>query len=318
MALRDGQKLAIDIEGDDPLCLEHHDVMLEAATTSFQIHLQCRPDMAVRDFNASLISSAPLVAVSANSPFLFGHRLWDESRIPLFEQCVDVGEHNKPRVTFGADYVHDSLFEVFEENRRDHLILIPMVQDSPPEKFSHLRFQNGTMWRWVRPLLGFDFDGQLHLRIEQRVASAGPTPLDCVANAAFYYGMVKGMGLQSAAPESQLTFTDARENFYKAARYGLNARICWATDGRREEIGMRQLITEQLIPLAQRGLQSLNIPDMEIDEYLGIVASRVDNSQNGAAWQRRWMTRNEASLNDLVLAYRELQDTNQPVHTWPL
>lgn len=48
------------------------------------------------------------------------------------------------------------------------------------------------MWRWVRPLIGFDFDGQLHLRIEQRVPSAGPTLVDCVANAAFYYGMVRG------------------------------------------------------------------------------------------------------------------------------
>jgi gamma-glutamyl:cysteine ligase YbdK (ATP-grasp superfamily) len=318
MALRDGRHLDINIEGDDCLALIHHDVMLEAATTSFQIHLQCPPHTAVRDFNASLIASAPLVAVGANSPFLFGHALWDESRIPLFEQAVDVGERNKPRVTFGTDYVHESLFEIFEENRVDHMILLPMVQDAPPSRFNHLRFQNGTMWRWVRPLLGFDFDGQVHLRIEQRVPSAGPTLKDCVANAAFYYGMVRGFGLQKNAPEADLSFSDARDNFYSAARYGLNARILWFDGKRHREDNLRRVIVDEYLPLATRGLASLDIPSSEINEYLDIIGARADGGQNGAAWQRRWMTMNQGSLHDLVQAYRELQDTNQPVHTWPL
>ena len=318
MALRDGKHLRIDIEGEDDLSLVHHDVMLEAATTSFQIHLQCKPQAAVRDFNASLIASAPLVAASANSPFLFGHDLWDESRIPLFEQSVDVGELNKPRVIFGTDYVHESLFEIFEQNRVDHLILLPMVQDSPPSRFKHLRFQNGTMWRWVRPLLGFDFDGQVHLRIEQRVPSAGPTLKDCVANSAFYYGVVRGFGLQNDPPESGLSFADAKANFYSAARYGLNARIRWFDGHRVREDGIRSVMINEYLPLARRGLESLDIPSDEIDGYLGIVSDRVDNGQNGAAWQRRWMTLNEGTLRDMVLAYRVLQDTNQPVHTWPI
>lgn len=321
MALRDGRHLQIDIEGTEgteDLSLKHHDVMLEAAATSFQIHLQCHPQNAVRDFNASIIASAPLVAVGANSPFLFGHSLWDESRIPLFEQSVDVGEHNKPRVTFGTDYAHDSLFEIFEENRTQHLILLPMVQDAPPSKFNHLRFQNGTMWRWVRPLLGFDFDGQLHLRIEQRVPSAGPTLRDCVANAAFYYGMVRGFSLLPEPPELRLSFRDARENFYNAARYGLNARVIWHDGQQQQETNMSKLITTELLPLAKRGLQSLDIPEAEIRDFLDIIGARVDSGQNGAAWQRRWMRMNKGNLHELVLAYRELQDTNQPVHTWPL
>ncbi len=316
IALRDGQHLQIDIEGGDgheSLNLVHHDVMLEAAATSFQIHLQCRPEFAVRDFNASLITSAPLVAVAANAPLLFGHNLWDESRIPLFEQSVSVGPRNLPRVTFGNDYVHESLFELFEENRRDHLILIPMVQDAPPERFAHLRFQNGTLWRWVRPLLGFDFDGQLHLRIEQRVPSAGPTLKDCVANAAFYYGMVAGLRLQDPL-EDQLSFSDARENFYNAARYGLNARVRWGEG----EVSMRNLITNDLLPLAIRGLESLDIPGGEISEYLDIVGARADNAQNGAGWQRRWLQSNDATLNDLVLAYQTQQESHLPVHAWPI
>lgn len=318
MALRDGQKLAIDIDGEDRLSLQHDDVMLEAAATSFQIHLQCQPERAVRDFNASLIASAPLVAVAANAPYLFGRSLWDESRIPLFEQSVDVGEQNAKRVTFGTGYVRDSLFELFEENRRDCRILLPMLQQQPPERFAHLRFHNGTMWRWVRPLLGFDFDGQLHLRIEQRVPSAGPTLTDCVANAAFYYGLVNGMGLAPEPPEATLSFADAQENFYTAARYGLNARVCWFTDGQRRETGLSQLLSETLLPLAQLGLEALDIPPAEIAKYLDVIRGRVANGQNGAAWQRRWMHQHQGTLQEMTAVYRTLQDTDEPVHGWPL
>jgi gamma-glutamyl:cysteine ligase YbdK (ATP-grasp superfamily) len=318
MALRDGRPLSVEIDGDVPLCTTHSDVMLEAATTSFQIHLQCRPEQASRDFNASLIASAPMVAVSANSPFLFGHALWDETRIPLFEQAVDVGERYLPRVSFGRDYVHQSLLEIFEENYRDHLILLPAVQDSPPNRFSHVRFHNGTLWRWNRPLIGFDFDGQVHMRIEHRVVPAGPTLRDCIANAAFYYGLIYGLSTWREPIESRLPFAKARDNFYSAARYGLNARLLWTDEHGERELGARQLVLEELLPLARRGLQTRNIPDGEIDEYLNIIGARVETSQNGAAWQRRWVAMHGTDLHALVRAYRERQESGEPVHTWSL
>ncbi len=312
MALRDGKPLEIKIEGDPDLVTTHSDVMLEAAATSFQIHLQCRPENAVRDFNASIIASAPIVAASANSPFLFGHSLWDETRIPLFEQAVEVGERYPARVSFGKGYAEHSLLEVFEENQRDHLILIPAVQDSPPSEFSHVRFHNGTLWRWNRPLLGFDFDGQVHLRIEHRVVPAGPTIKDCIANSAFFFGLVCGMGVQSRGMEDSLPFAVAKKNFYAAARFGLNAKMRW---GKRLR-SVRSLIMDELLPLARRGLQSQDIPESEIANYLDVVAGRVDSGLNGAAWQRRWVARNGPDMHGLVRAYRELQDQGEPVHCW--
>ena len=317
MALRDGRALEVDLDGNSPLRLRHSDVMLEAAATSFQIHLQCRCDCAVADFNASLATTAPLVSVSANAPYLFGHELWDESRIPLFEQSVDVGDRNDPRVFFGSGYVRESLFEIFQENCRQ-LILIPMVHDTPAHEFRHVRFQNGTLWRWVRPLIGFDFDGQVHLRIEQRVPSAGPTITDCIANAAFYYGMVRALREEDADLTDRLPFDIARQNFYAAARYGLGARIAWPDGEKLNEWSMRQLIIDQLLPLARRGLQALDIPAEEIEHFLGIIAARTENSQNGAAWQRRFAALNDASMPELVRRYVELQHTDTPVHTWPL
>ncbi len=318
MALRDGNPISLCIEGDTDLVASHSDVMLEAATTSFQIHPQCRPGMAVRDFNASLIASAPMVAVSANSPFLFGHSLWDETRIPLFEQAVDVGARYPPRVSFGRGYVQQSLFEIFEENRRDHPILVPAVRDQPASRFAHVRFHNGTLWRWNRPLIGFDFDGQVHVRIEHRVVPAGPTVRDCLANSAFYLGLVRGFGLEKSPPEASLPFEVARDNFYSAARYGLNARVRWRVAGRDTEVGVRSLIIDELLPIARRGLQSRDIPEPEIDEYLGIVASRAESAQNGAAWQRRWVGLNGPDLHALMRTYRSLQESGEPVHRWPL
>lgn len=321
MALRDGRPLQINIDGEEALELRHDDVMLEAAATSFQIHLQCKPETAVRNFNASLVSAAPLVAASANSPLLFGHQLWEESRIPLFEQAVDVGRLYPPRVSFGSGYVKESLLEVFEENRDDHLILLPWVQDKRPGQFAHLRFQNGTLWRWVRPLVGFDFDGQVHLRIEQRVVSAGPTLIDSIANSAFYYGMVRGFELADRPIESRVAFPDARQNFYLAARYGLDANVLWPKGDELVEWNLRELILDELLPLAETGLSSLSITDVDIERYLGTVEARVQSGLNGAAWQRRWRAEHggpECDLQALVRAYAERQDTAEPVHTWSL
>jgi len=316
MALRDGRPLQLEIEGESALSTSHPDVMLEAATTSFQIHLQCKPERAVADFNASLVASAPTVAASANSPFLFGHALWDETRIPLFEQSVNVGERYPSRVSFGRGYVQESLLEIFVENQREHLILIPAVKDDPASKFSHVRFHNGTVWRWNRPLIGFDFDGQVHLRIEHRVVPAGPSIKDCIANAALYFGLVRGLGLGAQRIEDRLPFEVARDNFYTAARYGLNARVRWPVGGGMEEIGIRKLLVDELIPMARLGLQSEDIPDSEIDEYLELIAARVDKGQNGAAWQRRWVHLNGMDLHGLVQEYQSRQ--HEPVHTWSL
>jgi hypothetical protein len=318
MALRDGRPVSIAIEGDVALLSSHYDVMLEAAATSFQIHLQCRPEDAVRDFNASIVASAPIVAAAANSPFLFGHDLWDETRVPLFEQAVDVGGRYPPRVTFGSDYLRHSMLELFEENQREHPILIPAELDDPPARFAHVRFHNGTLWRWNRPLIGFEADGTPHLRIEHRVAPAGPTLKDCVANAAFYYGLVRGFGLEDEPIDARLSFAQARDNFYNAARYGLNAHVCW-TDGRgAREVSIRTLIIDTLLPVAARGLAFLDIAPEDIDEYLGIVAARVESSQNGAAWQRRWVAMHGPDLHALLRAYLERQERGEPVHTWDL
>ena len=72
------------------------------------------------------------VAVAANAPYLFGADLWDETRIPLFEQAVRLpgfsylDGQRQERVTFGHDYVRESLFELFLENLDGFPALLPV------------------------------------------------------------------------------------------------------------------------------------------------------------------------------------------------
>ena len=313
MALRDGAELDIAIEGRESLNIKHEDVMLEAATTSFQIHLQCKPERSLRDFNAAIVCSAPMVALSANAPYLFEKDLWAETRIPLFEQAIDIGSRHNQRVHFGSDYANDSLMEIFTENRKDHSILLPFVQPEPINKYAHLRFQNGTIWRWNRPLIGFDYDGQPHLRIEHRTVPSGPTIIDCVANCAAFVGFVRGIVDDSPPIEDAIPFATAKRNFYAAAKDGLDAEVTW-TGGR--VMSIKDLILSELLPRAFEALNANEVPDDDLEKYLGVVRDRVESGQNGSTWQRRWVNEHGKDFAALTNEYVERQDSNAPVHTW--
>ncbi len=312
--MRGGRPLQLDISGRDQLRMEHDDVMLEAASTSFQIHLKIDADMAGRFYNASKIISAPIVAVCANSPFLFGSDLWDETRIPLFEQSVAVGDSElNRRVTFGIRYINRSISEYFRANLDRYPVLLPRLVDEPEESLAHVCFHNGTIWRWNRPLIGFDDDGQPHVRIEHRVVPAGPSIVDSIANAAFYYGAVTFLATQEVPPESLLPFEVARENFYRAARLGLRTPLFWL-DGRSAD--MSELCLELLLPQAREGLLNLGVDRDEVDYWLGIIERRIDCGRTGAVWQRQWVKRHGPDMVGLTQAYLERQAAGTPVHEW--
>ncbi len=321
LRLRGGEPLHLDINGHEHLKTSHQSVMLEAATTSFQLHLKVHPDRAVRAFNASVIASAPMVASCANSPYLFGHELWEETRVPLFEQSVSVGgfagaSHGPlQRVTFGSGYARESIMEFFRENAQHYPVLLPMCFKEGLEQMSHLRLHNGTIWRWNRPLIGFDYDGMPHLRIEHRVVPAGPTIVDMIANAAFYHGLIESLVTQEIPPEQRIAFATARDNFYSAAKRGLDAHVSWTGEAR---VSVRSLVLEQLLPMARSGLERLEIDREDIDRYLGVIEARVASGQTGAEWQRAAAARCNRDMASLLLAYRERQERGRPVHEWDL
>ena len=315
---RGGRPIKLEIAGRERLALTHEDVMLEAATTSFQVHLQVPANELARCFNASLVLAAPLVALSANSPYLFGHDLWDETRIPLFEQAVDTGDAVEPgerRVTFGTGYLESGPREFFVENLERYPMLLPAHFDTSPEEFCHLSLHNGTIWRWNRLLVGFSGAGVPHVRIEQRVLPAGPTIIDMMANAAVYFGAVRALAGRRIAPEAELAFDTVRSNFYAAARDGLAARLAWL-DGRKADAA--DLLQAEILPLAREGLLQYRVDPEDVERYLGLAVARVRTGQNGAAWQRAFIAARGGDYSRLTAAYLEHQESGRPVHEWPI
>jgi hypothetical protein len=321
---RKGKAIELDIQGSETLKSIHKDVMLESVATSFQLHLQMPFSRSVRYYNAAIILSAPIVALSANAPFLFGKALWCETRIPVFEQAVSVGGFDGAmfgpikRVSFGSDYVRESLLECFQENSEHFPVLLPELFDSSTADLSHLCLHNGTVWRWNRPLIAFTEENnnrEYHVRLEHRVIPAGPTIVDSIANAAFFYGAVTALANQYVIPEQQISFVQAKENFYLSAKHGLKTRLYWFA---RQHIPMKPLILDYLLPVARDGLSQLGIDRKDIDYYLDIIEQRVKSGQNGAFWQRQYVKKNGKDMLALTKAYLKHQQSGLPVHQWPV
>lgn len=315
LSLRKGKPIEFNLKLNDGIHTVHTDVMLEAAATSFQIHLKVKPHNGIRYYNASKMASAALVGVAANSPYLFGRNLWAETRIPLFERAVSVGKWDYcERVTFGVRYIENSLFGVFQANRQRYPVLLPRLFDDPPQKMRHTKLHNGTIWRWTRPILGEEADGTPHLRIEQRVIPAGPTIIDQIATSAFFFGMVEMLVQEMPDLVWDIPFYEARDNFYQAARHGLDAQVVW----KEGHYVLKDLILEVLLPMAKKGLRKLGIDKADCENYLDIIEARTKSGQNGATWQRAYMKKCGNDLEALCAAYYENQEKGNPVHTWPV
>jgi hypothetical protein len=311
LKMRGGVPLKLDIEGEDHLRTVHQDLMLESAATSVQVHLKVPQHRSVRLYNASLIASALTVATAANAPLLFGKRLWDDTRIPLFEQAVDTAGP-LPRVSFGDRYLQDSLLEIFEGNL-SRRVMLPVEIDEAPARMPYTRLHNGTIWNWNRPLIGFEADGQPHLRIEHRPMSASPSIDDLFADTALYLGLVLHLADRKPAPESELSFEVVKSNFYRAARFGLAAEIDWL-DQRRHLL--TELLLGQLVDAAFDALSEAGVEDAQLQLGRGIIRERLEGLQNGAAWQRRKFEQFRRDPVALLLAYQQYQAGGLPVHRW--
>jgi len=318
---RNGVEIKLNINGEDHLHVSHKDVMLEAAATSLQIHIQVPQDLAARYYNASILLSAPMVAISANSPCLFGKRLWQETRIPVFEQAVPTGGYGGAasgpvhRVSFGSDYVRRSLFECFQENLEHYPLLLPVHYQDDIRKLKHLRLHNGTIWRWNRPLIGFDEDQTPHLRIEHRVCASAPSSVDDIANIAFYYGLVHFYATIDEPPENIMSFADAKSNFYRAAQLGIKHKTQWFE---KKTDTLQNIILNKLLIEAEAGLHKLGIDADDINHYLGIIQQRAEKNRTGSQWQLAFLNAHQDNVSLMTINYLDKQKTGKPVHEWDL
>jgi gamma-glutamyl:cysteine ligase YbdK (ATP-grasp superfamily) len=331
-----GEDITLDIAGDERLCTTADSIAPEAACTSVQCHLQVSPDAFPAYWNAAQSIAGVQLALGANSPFLFGRRLWRETRIALFQQATDTrGEELKeqgvrPRVWFGERWI-TSVFDLLEENVRYFPALLPICSDEDPgvvldhggaPSLAELRLHNGTVYRWNRPV--YDVVGDLpHLRVENRVLPAGPTVVDILADAALYYGLVRVLAEDDRPVWTRMSFSVAEENFQMGARDGIDAHLYWPGLG---EVPATELALRRLLPMAAEGLARWGVDTAVSDRLLGILEQRCLTSRNGAEWQVetvRWLqaeqnlSRRDA-LRRMTLTYAEHMHSNEPVHSWPI
>src|SRR5271166_3595940 len=329
-----GEDMTISIDGPEQLLTHADSITPEAACTSVQLHLQVSPDAFADYWNAAQAIAGVQVALAANSPFLFGRQLWHETRITLFEQATDTRPDElkeqgvRPRVWFGERWI-TSVFDLFEENIRYFPALLPICEDEDPVavldsgRIPHLAemcLHNGTVYRWNRPVYAV-VDGLPHLRVENRVLPAGPTIADVMANAAFYYGLVRVLAEAQRPIWSQISIAAAAENLQEAARSGLEAHVYWPGVG---EVPIAELVLRHLLPMAREGLSRWGVSQPAADRLLSIIEQRCLTGQNGATWQIAAVKRLEAAglsrqeaLRQMTLAYIGHMHTNAPVHTWP-
>ncbi len=327
-----GENLTLEIEGVERLETTTDCITPEAACTSAQFHLQVRPEHFAICWNASQAIAGVQAAVGANSPYLFGKELWRETRFPLFEQTTDTrGEELKaqgvrPRVWFGERWI-SSAYDLFSENVRYFSSLLPLCEDEDPlevlargevPQLAEMTLHNGTIYRWNRPVYAVD-GGTPHLRVENRVLPAGPTVADTMANAAFYYGLVRALAEEEQPVWHRMPFEAAADNLRSGARYGLSARIWWPGSG---GVPAADLVLHRLLPKAAAGLDRWGVDAVIRDRLLGIIERRCATGRNGAVWQAETVHSIEAdratALARMTRRYREHMHTNAPVHTWPI
>lgn len=333
-----GSAFNIDIDGNEALVMNTNNLNVEGANTSFQIHLRVAPAAFADHYNAAQCAIAPVLALCTNSPSFLSHELWEETRVVLFKQAVDARSLQQKhqglvsRTGLGRGWVESSALELFRQAVEDYPVLLPECADDPEvaagtansaPALSELRLHGGSIWPWNRAI--YDPAEGGHLRVEMRALPAGPTPVDMAANAALLVGVVTALSARMGAWTELLPFQVMEANFYRAARYGLDAELYWPDP---DNEGLRHLpvvkIIECLLPLADAGLSSLGVEAEERQELLGIIAARLASGQTGARWQQRktrqlqsQMGRQQA-MQQMLLRYMELSRSGTPVHAWPL
>lgn len=332
-----GEGMELDIEGptEERLSSYHDTIGPLSGCTSVQLHQQVTPQDFPVYWNAASVISSLQVAMGANSPYLFGRRLWAETRIPLFTQMVDTRSVElkyqgvRPRAYFGNNWI-TSIFDLFEENVRSFPALLPESSDEDcmavlesggvPE-LRDLKLHNGTVWRWNRPIYDTS-QGVPHLRVENRVLPAGPSVVDTVANACFYYGLLEAATTSGRPIWTKMAFRTAEKNFVDAAKHGIHSVHSWPGLGR---MPVTELVADHLLSVADDGLAALGLRREVRSHYLSVIEGRCRARTNGASWQVAVTEAFEAAgrpreeaLREMFRLYMDHSEENAPVHTWPV
>lgn len=332
MRKKRGEDFRIFIKGVDELNMAHDNILVEACNTSFQVHLQIEPDSFRDKYNWAQALSGPVLAACTNSPLLLENELWMETRIAVFQQSCDVRQvsnalrKKQARVAFGFDWLYGGMSDLIKENIAKYNLLLTReikanamkeLAGGKAPRLEALCLHNGTVYKWNRACYGSD-GIQPHIRIENRYIPSGPSLVDEIANLTFWIGLMNGMPEEAHEIWKRFDFVDAKGNFFKAARNGLDSRMIWFGDG----YDSAALILDTLLPLSYTGLEKAGIDKKDAEFYLGVIKKRVSTRKTGSSWMVRTYRNMKKSLTEkeatmaLTKAMHEWQVTGKPVHEW--
>ena len=333
---RRGAQYEFNIKGVDELITRKNPSTFGGCMTSFQVHLQVNPNDLADQYNWAQMITAPTLACATNSPVFLGRRLWHETRIALLRQTTDTRKpysnlkQEEARVSFGDAWIQESIAELFHQDVAGYqAYLTKPIEENAAEvlerggvpRLEALNFHNGTIYRWNRVCYGTT-QGAPHLRIENRVLPAGPTVEDEIANTAFWLGLMKGLPERYRHLAKKLPFDQAKENFLKAAQMGIEVQFTWL-DGAL--VTAQEIVLDELLPIAQQGLQHAGIDEEDRENYLAIIRARTSAAKTGSRWiLNSYQQLQEQSTQDdeawiaITAGMLERQTAGNPGHTWSL
>lgn len=341
-SLRCNRDYVIDIGGDDPLVLKWYTSVLEGVNSSYQVHLRVNPNEFNSYYNAAQLASAFVLSLSGNSPLLFGHRLWEETRIAIFEQTVN-NHHihtgfwqEQQRVSFGRGWIKDGVLGLLKETCELFYPIFPVISQEDKANLKsvdnkrgpdlmHIVQHNGSVWPWNRPI--YDRADNGHFRIEMRYLPSGPTVYDMAMNTGFMLGLTKAFTNNIDDRISELPFKYAQYNFYQAAQLGLNAKCIWPGSNNN---GIKEVdivdVLDDMIKLAGEGLAELGATQKEIQNMQECMYGRLENRITGARWQKsiynklldKHKVTPSIALKNMFKLYIDNQEKGLPVVNWSL
>ena len=298
----DGGPIPLSVPGAD---LGFPTILFESLATSIQPHLQI-PSAAEFPayYNVAIRTLGPVLALSANSPFLPAELYGDvddpealveatpqELRIDVFEQSVNRTPNAKVRVPRDIETTTDVVDRVLEDDRYAPFLREWIDSGDRAEladriwEFDHKR---GTYWRWLRCVIGGDrvdaANDERSLRIEYRPIPTQPTVADVVGMQALVAGVLRGL-IEADHPIAELPWSAAESSFYNAVADGLDAELAWVTaDGERTTDPA--VVFGELFEHARSGLRAAGVPADDVDRYLSPIEGRWRARATPSSWKK--------------------------------
>jgi len=272
-------------------------VLLESLITSIQPHYQVPVAADLPQyFRYAIRVAGPLLALGVNAPFfppdLYGDvppetilaEARDEERIFVFESVLNAPDGDrKVRFPRDVDSVREAVDRIVDDD-----VIVPMEPDDAArfdDDFAALRAKHGTFWRWVRPVFEGATRSSAHARIEFRPLPGQPSVRDAIGFQALFVGLLESLP-RLEHPVAELDWASARENFYAAARDGLDADLTWVTNA-GEEVTDVESIYVDIFDHAEEGLRARGLDEETVATYLWPLRKRARHGFTPADWKRR-------------------------------